>query len=182
MVVLTIRKYLPLLQLRKQRKKFRIIKFWSWRKRSNSYDSDFWEGITNWLALNLRGWNEACRGTIGAHANCNHLVELDVTTGACGKNYCVVHLTRQEAERSRSFLCPSVQSPSRAPYWQSLTGSHLALWNVLCRTPAPVSQAEYKSVALKLINNCLVASKGYKSEDKIIIMRVEVCEKKTLSS
>ena len=182
MVVFTIGKYLPLSQLRKQRKKLRIIKFWSWRKRSNSYDSDFWGGNTDWLALSLRGWNEACGGTIGARANCSHLVELDVTTGACRKSYCLVHLTRQEAERSLALLCPSVQSPSRAPYWQSLTESHLALWNVLCRTSAPASQAEYKSVALKLINNCLMASKGYTSEDKIIIMRVEVCEKTALSS
>lgn len=76
---------------------------------------------------------------------------------ACGKSDCVVHLTRQEAKGGFSVFSP-VQSLSHTPYWQSLTKRRLAPGKVLCKIPAPAWQAEYESLALKLIDNCLVAS------------------------
>lgn len=89
----------------------------------------------------------------------------------------------QAASEEESVSFPSlIQSLSHAPYWWSLTGSHLA-WcrNVVCSIPAPASQAGYNSMALKWIDSGLMASTGHKSEDRII-KRIEGWEMTSSSS
>ena len=87
---------------------------------------------------------------------------------------CIVHGDHKELDRterlSLSLTWPrgavhfsaSVQSPSYAPYWQSLTGSHQALGNGLCRSQPQHYRVQacmhLQRMHLKLIDYCPVAS------------------------